>query len=266
MNMNDKFQPWANWFASWEARQRPIPWGNAKGLTTAERAAIAPAIAAFQLGESSDGRNLYGKALAWSQAHDAPAFAAALRDFIREENRHAALLGKLMDQEGMPRLRRSRTDGFFRFVRHVLPLRLSHRTLLTAEFIAVPFYRALAQASSSAVLKTICQQILDDEAQHIAFQAQVIHTLSPGGRIRRWLEAGYGRVALELAMDLVWFSHSELLRRGGYDFARFRREAVVEFESAASMISGMTSIPRPQPCDNSPHTAKARSGAISSTS
>jgi hypothetical protein len=244
--MNSKFEPWAKWFATWETRQQAIPWGQAKGLTTAERATIGPSIAIFQLGESSDGRNLYGKAVGWAQAHDAPAYAAAMRDFIREENRHAAYLGRLMDQEGMPRIRHNGGDTFFRFIRHLAPLRLSHRTLLTAEFIAVPYYRALHQASSSAVLKTICKQILEDEARHIAFQSLCIHTLSPGGRIRRWLEAGYARVALELALDLVWWSHSELLRQGGYDFGHFRREAIEQLEWAAAMIAGRSPIPTPQ--------------------
>jgi hypothetical protein len=243
--MNKKFEPWAKWFASWESRQQAIPWGEAKGLTTAERAAIAPSIAVFQLGESSDGRNFYGKAVACAQERNAPAYAAALRDFIREENRHAALLGRLMDQEGMPRRKRSGSDGLFRFVRHVLPLRLSHRTLLTAEFVAVPYYRALAKASGSAILKTICKQILQDETQHIAFQSLAIRELSPGGRIRRWLEAGYARMALELALDLVWWGHSDLLQRGGYSFGDFRREAIEQLEWAGRMVAGLERIPEP---------------------
>lgn len=245
--MNQKFEPWAKWFANWESRQQAIPWGAAKGLTTAERAAIAPSIAIFQLGESSDGRNLYGKVVACAQARNAPAYAAAMRDFIREENRHAALLGRLMDQEGMPRLKRSGTDGFFRFVRHVMPLRLAHRTLLTAEFVAVPYYQALAKASSSAILKTICQQILDDEAHHIAFQSLAIRTLSPGGRIRRWLEAGYARLALELALDLVWWGHSDLLQRGGFQFGDFRRAAIEQLEWSGRMVAGIDPIPEPKP-------------------
>lgn len=249
MHINSKFEPWAEWFAEWEGRQQAIPWGQAKGLTTAERAAIAPSIAVFQLGESSDGRNLYGKVLAYAQVRQAPAYAAAMRDFIREENRHAALLGRFMDQEAMPRIRHNRSDAFFRFVRHVLPLRLSHRTLLTAELMAVPYYRALAQSSSSAILKTICKQILADEAQHVAFQSLAIRTLSPGGRIRRWLEGCYARITLELALDMVWWGHSDLLQRGGYGFGQFRRETIEQFDWANRMIAGQEAIPDPKQSD-----------------
>lgn len=246
MSNIDPFEAWATWYAQWESRQLPIPWGSGKGLTSAERAVVGPSIAEFQLGESSDGRNFYRKVVRYAMKRRWPAYTHAIRDFIREENRHAALLGRLMEQEEIPQLKRSKTDGLFRLLRHCVPLRFSHRILLSAELIAVPYYRALSRASSSAVLKAICEQILADEARHIAFQSHVLQQMRSRWGLRRRLETVCTRIALELALDLVWWDHSDLLQRGGYGFGQLREETLEQYYWSVAMERGEIPLLSPQ--------------------
>lgn len=56
--------------------------------------------------------------------------------------------------------------------------------LLTAETIAMVYYRRLKDATHSPILQTICEQILRDEAQHINFQSSLLYKIR---RVHSWL-------------------------------------------------------------------------------
>ena len=71
-------------------------------------------------------------------------FAGALDLFIKEEQQHSRYLAAFMESEGIPLLPRHWVDSTFRLLRGLAGLELSLTVLVTAEIIAVPYYRACA--------------------------------------------------------------------------------------------------------------------------
>jgi len=59
--------------------------------------------------------------------------------FIREEQRHSALLNSFLDRENIPKLNHHWVDLIFRKMRHLAGFELMLTVLLTAELIAIPF-------------------------------------------------------------------------------------------------------------------------------
>jgi hypothetical protein len=120
-------------------------------------------------------------------------------------------------------------------LRALAGLELSLTVLVTAEFIAVPYYRALRAATNSLTLKVICTRILDDEANHLKFQASMLARVA-GRRpeIAQSLFTRLHRLFLLGTILVVWFEHRSLFKAAGYTFRRFVEETLAEF-SAWSM-------------------------------
>jgi hypothetical protein len=146
----------------------------------------------------------------------------ALRLFIAEEQRHGRELGKFLQLAGVPLLQKTSIDGIFRFLRHLAGLELMITVLVTAEIIAQVYYDALRAASSSAALKTICDQILDDEEEHVQFQCQRLAILRRD-RSPLYLFAArlFQRGLLACTCVVLWHKHGPTLRAGGFPFTRF---------------------------------------------
>jgi hypothetical protein len=251
MKNNLPFSAWVRWFEAFEGRQTPIPRPDGPELTLAQKRLISSSISQFQLGESSEARNLLAKAGRYAARTGDDSYPAALIHFIREENRHAAMLGNFMDREGIKRTKKHWMDGMFRFIRHQVGLRSSLTILLTAELIAVPYYTALRQATTSTVLSAICNQILTDESTHIRFQSLALKTLAQNRSSRqRKADDIFARFCLEIALDIVWFSHGSVLQAGGYDYPTFRQTCLTQLRLSRAMVSGELPIEDPQPTLN----------------
>jgi hypothetical protein len=156
---------------------------------------------------------------------------AALRLFLREEQRHSALLGHFLELEHMPCLRKHWVHGAFRWMRGVGGLELCLKVLVTAEILALPYYTALRDATGSSLLRALCQRILDEEAAHIRFQASAIcrfrqqrrASLDPAIKLLHMLFLG-GTAAL------VWLEHKRVFESAGRTFGQFWADARHEFE------------------------------------
>ena len=102
--------------------------------------------------------------------------------------------------------------------------------LTTAEIISAIYYQALGQATDSKLLRSICDQILIDEAYHLQFQTQTINALTANhSKISKWLSKTYHRILLEGTIQLVWYSHQAVLQAGGFSKSRFRVNCITEF-------------------------------------
>src|SRR5439155_27364846 len=121
-----------------------------------------------QRGESSEARHYLAKSEIFSGRTGDPAFHAASVLFVREENEHAALLGRFMQQTGIPPRRSSAGDAVFRRLRACSDLGWSSRVLLIAELIAQEYYPCLQAATRHSTLRRICDKIIADEEEHIA--------------------------------------------------------------------------------------------------
>lgn len=244
---NLPFSAWVRWFENFKSRQQPIPRPSGPELSPEESRLIGSSIRQFQLGESSEARNLLAKAGRYAAKSGDISYPSALIHFIREENRHASLLGQFMDREGIPRAKKHWMDGMFRFIRHQAGLRSSLTILLTAEFIAIPYYTALGEATKSTVLAAICKQILSDESTHIRFQSLALKVLAqPRNKRRRKADDVFARICLEIALDMVWFSHGRVIQAGGYDYPAYRQTCLQQFRWSRAMVRGELPIETPQ--------------------
>ena len=199
-------------------------------FTANERNVVARSLQVFQLGETGEGKHIMGAAGAYAARSGDVHYPAALRMFIEEEHRHAALLGRVLDMAKIPRLSNQWSDGIFRKLRHLAGLELAICVLLTAELIAKIYYAALHAATGSMILRRICEQILRDEAMHVQFQSERLWILRRG----RWRWACQSAIALQGLLFFVtcvvfWISHRQVLVAGGFSLRRFARRARNEF-------------------------------------
>ncbi|HEX2451215.1 MAG TPA: hypothetical protein VHJ69_08740 [Gemmatimonadales bacterium] len=239
----------ADWLQHFQLNQRAlleIPWDSGPELTPPERAALGRSIAEFQRGESSEGRHLIHYAECYARERDDVDYARAIRLFIAEEQRHAHALSRFLGINGLPLARGSIADTAFRRLRNLFgTLEVSIAILILAEIIAQVYYHALHAATTSRILRSLCEQLLRDEAYHVEFQAEQLGKL--------WASRGRALYAATLLLQrvvffgtclVVWFFHAKALRRGHYGLRRFWRSAWQHFNQALQISSDTRTVIR----------------------
>jgi hypothetical protein len=232
---------WREYFRANADRLMPLPWADGVDFTPEERAAIASSVQEFQLGESSEGRHLVGRARAYAERSGDGEYLAALRLFIAEEHRHARDLGRVLALAGIPLVGSTWPDTVFRRLRRGAGLELSICVLVTAEIIAKVYYAALREATGSSVLRRLCDQILRDEVQHVRFQAERVALLRHRRpRLGVWFSRQAHRALMAGTCLVVWHKHGRALRKGGRTFARFWRDTWRETADALRRMDPAT--------------------------
>lgn len=218
---------WLDYFQTNATRLRPLPWERGAEVTAAELAAIGRSLQAWQLGETSDGRHLRAAAAQHAAQLGDPDYLASIEMFIREEQRHGATLGRFLDLAGPGRLTKDWGDGLFRAARYCLTNMEAWTTpVVMVETLALVYYNAIRRATGSALLRSICTQILSDEVPHLRFQCERLADL-----LRRRSRVGLActmlahRLAFLGVVVLVWLGHRRALRAGGYGWRRYWRAA-----------------------------------------
>jgi len=203
-----------------------LPWDDGYRLSGAERAVVIHSIQQFQLGENAQGRRLLQRAAVLE-----PEFVQALRLFIIEEQRHSELLGRFLAIQSAQCLRRHWVHAVFRRLRGFAGLELRMRVLATAEVLAIPYYRALRDATGSPLLRSICSRILAEEAEHLRFQAFTFGQLgSRRAALLRALTRALHRCFLMATTLLVWTEHGQVFRAGGYSLRDVWKQSLSEGE------------------------------------
>jgi hypothetical protein len=239
---------WCTYFARNDATLLDIPWSRGADIAPAELAALAPSLRQFQLGESSEGRNLLRAAARYADQTGDPAYLTAIRYFVAEEQRHARDLGRFLTAAGVPLLRADWTDGVFRWLRRLAGLEAILCILLVAELIANVYYRAIRAASRSATLRTLCTQLLRDERMHVRFHLERLAILRRNRSRPRVAASVFAhRVLFTGTCLVVWAQHRRALRAGGYGLWRFRRELSHEFRTATRLMDPRTYSTAPTP-------------------
>jgi hypothetical protein len=229
--MNRTTQDWVDHFRWNGSVAMRIPWHLGPDLSDEERAAIAHSIQVFQLGENSEGRHLMRYAKQWAEHTGDSLYPEAIRMLIVEEQRHAGVLGRFMEINGIARIKRGCTDGIFRRARNVFgSLEISISVLVTAEIIAKIYYPALSEATASVVLREICKQILREEIAHVEFQTEQLARIRArrsafGIRATRFIH----RLLFYPTLMVVGLSHRTALRRGGLSLRQFVSRGHKEF-------------------------------------
>lgn len=203
-------------------------------ISQEEIAIIEKSIQQFQRGENSEGKHL----IQFAKESGFDDYYEAVVHFIREEQRHAMILGKWMKRHGIKKITSHWVDNVFRKLRRFSNLENSIRILLTAEIIAAVYYKALKQATDSRTLKAICSQILIDEDTHLKFQCYTIsHFQIRRSRILNFFYDFKQRVLMMGTLIVVWKEHNRVLKRGGYSFWLFYTEIFKLLNSCISLTN-----------------------------
>jgi len=240
---------WLRYFENNAQQLLDIPWERGEELTADEIIAVGPSIAEFQRGESGEGRHLIRYAREYAERTGDPDYAPAIVLFIREEQRHARDLRRVLELHGIPLARASFADAVFRRLRNVFgTLEISIAVLITAELMAQVYYDALRQGTGSTILRRLCEQILNDEARHVEFQAERLGIL----RARRVPTLFLMTMILQRSLFagtsvVVWLVHRRALRAGGYGLRRFWTEAWRCFGEAFEISANVRLARRTQP-------------------
>ena len=229
----------SEWLQHYEKRAKvrcPIPWKLGAELTSEEREAVASSLPEFQLGESSEGRHLIRDARTYGERAGDSFYPQTIRYFIAEEQRHALVLGRFLELNGIPLVKATWADSVFRRARNLFPgLELSIAVLVTGELIAQVYYRVLRDATGSALLRTLCRQILRDEVSHVAFQAEQLARLrATRGALLYVVTMAWQRLMFLAAVVAIGLSHRSLIRRGGLGHLEWWRACWERFEAAFS--------------------------------
>ncbi|PWT77365.1 MAG: hypothetical protein C5B59_04205 [Bacteroidetes bacterium] len=227
------YEKWRSYFTANSSHFEGLDWNDPVHLTQLEKARILSSIQQFQKGEQSEGKHLF----AFAKKMGDPVYMDTIRLFIREEQKHACVLGEFMDREGIPRIREHWVDNIFRWLRKLAGLENTIFILVIAEIIAKIYYKALYQATESNLLKKICLQILQDEDYHIAFQAHTLrYFFKRKSRLSAMISRIWHRFLMAGTVCVVWLYHRPVLKSGAFGFWKFYEETMEVFSDLDILI------------------------------
>src|SRR5882672_4870855 len=163
-------QHWLNYFERNRVNRPPVPWEAGIHVEPHLRAPLIRSLQKFQLGESGEGRKLKRHA---KETGD-ETYAAAIDLFIKEEQEHSRLMGKILRELNAPLLKSDWSDNCFIFLRQLFGLHQEPMVLLLPEMIAKCYFRALHDGTCDPVLRAVFAQIAQDEDGHLAFHVEYL--------------------------------------------------------------------------------------------
>ncbi|MBS1917622.1 MAG: ferritin-like domain-containing protein [Bacteroidetes bacterium] len=218
-------QQWVSYFKE-NLEIKRINWQQPATITDAERKTILKSLQAWQLGETSDGKNLIRASSIYAEKIDDPYYIKAVQLFIKEEQKHGNNLGTYLDLIGEPRIKKEWGDSLFRKVRY-LNTSMEWWTLavIAVESTAQIFYQSLKDATKCNLLKEICTDILIDEVEHIRFQQERLSILFYSKNLfaRKCSYYFYRHFFLATSI-LVWVAHKKVFSAGGNNFSKYLRK------------------------------------------
>jgi hypothetical protein len=243
----DNLDIWLNHFEYHAQHPRCLPQGLSDLLTPEERRLIASSIATFQLGEQSAGGTLLRAAERFARAHQIPSLARIIELFIREEQRHAALLRSFMEDHQIALKSADWTDRAFRRLRRLAGFELYLHILICAELIGNVYYRALESVTGCQRLKVLCRTLVSDELAHVAFESQLLLALRAGrpAPVRALMRLAH-RAFFAGTAGVVWMTHRSVLRHSGYTARSFLRICLAQYAFYLEPINvtlASTSVP-----------------------
>ncbi|KAJ8134389.1 hypothetical protein OY671_012398, partial [Metschnikowia pulcherrima] len=130
------------YFQANRSQRATSPWDATQPLTPAESRAVRSSLQTFQRGEGTGGDHLMDSA----RQYGVPDYAAAMQSFIEEEEGHAAMSGRFMDQQHIPQSQTHWSHEVFRTSGRPSGSEHMVRVISTAEVVAAVYYRASAEA------------------------------------------------------------------------------------------------------------------------
>ncbi len=208
------------------AKIQRVDWSNAPQLETQEKLNILSSLQAWQLGETSDGKNLLNAATKYATRINDPEYLEAVKLFIKEEQKHGENLGRYLDLIGAERINSDWGDSLFRKVRYFnTSMELWTLAVITVESTAQVFYQSLKEATACSLLKQICTDILIDEAYHIDFQNERLQILNQGQtKIMKECRAILYSIFYFFTINVVWFAHKKVFKASGLTWKHYMKK------------------------------------------
>lgn len=215
---------WIHYFEN-NLQQKRIDWSQPTSITDAELKLILRSLQAWQLGETSEGYHLITASKKYAQQHNDPCYTDAVKLFIKEEQKHGNNLGRYLDAVQQPRIKKDWGDTMFRTIRGINTSMESWTlAVIAAESTAQVFYQSLKDATSCALLKSICTDILIDEAAHIPFQQQRLAAIvNSKNAIGRSLSVLFYGFFFSVTSLVVWIAHRKVFKAGGHTLQSYLR-------------------------------------------
>ncbi len=236
--------PYARWLEYFEARRgRPLEASLSAAFENLPGPeALARSVARFELGESGDGERIRRLA---AETLDRD-YTRAIELFVQEEQQHAAWLGILRERFGGEQLQSHWSDKAFVLLRHLGGLRREICVLLTAELIALTYYRLLPLAHDDPLLQATCERILLDERGHVAFhRATLSNEFASMPAPARTAAVLAWRAFVATTAKVVAWDHREVLALAGVSRSEFERDVRVRAARLARAVR--LSIVGPEP-------------------
>jgi hypothetical protein len=226
-------QSWLNYFEHNRANRLPVPWENGIKIESHLRAPLICSLQKFQLGESGEGRKLKNHAQNTGDA----IYAAAIDLFVKEEQEHARLMGKILRALNAPLLESHWSDRCFVFMRQLFGLHQELMVLLLPEMIAKRYFRALHDGTSNSVLRAVFAQIAKDEEGHLAFHIEYLrHAFEKMPFTKKILALVIWRIAFRATCLAVMLDHREVLSAIGMKPRQFWDDCGKIFDEVAAGI------------------------------
>ena len=220
--------------------KKRIDWNLKPTLSAEEKIALLYSIKAWQLGETSEGRQLIAAATLYSNKIKDPHYTEAVKLFIKEEQKHGGNLGRYIDLLGEQRAKKDWGDTMFRKIRHLnTSMELWTITVIIVESAAQVFYQALHDASNCDLLKSICSDILIDEAHHIKFQNERMYIIFQDKPFySRAISLVFYSGLFFCTVEAIWLAHKSAFIKGNVSKKEFRRQMYYKFFKSMQYIHG----------------------------
>jgi len=221
-----------------------VNWNLRPVITPEEVNVILPSLQAWQLGETSEGKNLIAASTKYADKIGDPDYVEAVKLFIKEEQKHGNNLGMYLDAIGQSRIKKDWGDSLFRRVRYLnTSMEIWTLAVIVVESTAQIFYQSLKDATNCGLLKEICTDILVDEAYHITFQTERLAMIYEGKNAfsRSWRKQVY-RCFFNATSTLVWFAHKRIFKAGGNTFETYKRKMEYKYIKTVKMITNVQEI------------------------
>jgi bacterioferritin (cytochrome b1) len=226
-------QAWLDYFQRNLQHRSSIPWDQPITVEAHLREPLIGSLKKFQLGESGEGRTLRAHARATGD----PIYAAAIELFIREEQEHARLMARILEQLRAPLLRRDWTNGCFVWMRRGFGLHQELLILLLPEMIAKRYFLALRDGTRDPVLRAVFQQIARDEEGHLAFHTEYLRrAFKRLSFTRKIATLILWRILYRMTCLVVLFDHGAVLRAANVGSGSFWHDCGTVFDEVAAGI------------------------------
>lgn len=224
---------WKNHYQENLTRKR-IDWNVAPSITEDEKSKILYSLKAWQLGETSDGAHLLAAATKHAERMQDLDYVDAVKLFIKEEQKHGRNLGRYIDLIREERTKKDWGDTLFRRIRYFnKSMELWTIAVMIVESATQIFYQALHDATDCKLFKSICRDILIDEAHHIKFQNERLHLIfNRKSFYNKAISVGLYGLLFFGTIHAIWFGHRKAFKAGGVDKNEFMRQMYFKFFSS----------------------------------